>query len=157
MEIHKQLKLTIKSHECQVYPIHQLNHLQSNSYQPTNVGVKVQVYQRLNQAIHRCHQESSVKKCDLCDKMFDNEADKKRHIRELHKNESQKKLNYTCDHCEKVYTRIYHLKVHIRKHKHKKNLKDCKYCGKGIPMNYFSTIFAIFQVFLVFMFSNMNV
>ena len=73
--------------------------------------------------------ESSNLKCEICEKIFQTEQKKTRHIRSVHG--KVKNLKYICNVCDKKFERENQLNLHITNYHLKGPINfKCDFCGK---------------------------
>ena len=73
--------------------------------------------------------ESSNLKCEICEKIFQIEQKKTRHIRSVHG--KVKNLKYICNVCDKKFERENQLNLHIANYHLKGPNFKCDFCGKS--------------------------
>ena len=75
--------------------------------------------------VHKCPQR---KPCPQCDKTFKHTISLRQHIEVAH---SDKRPEYKCKTCHRVYTRIHNLRAHEKIHREDRPRFKCKYCPKA--------------------------
>ena len=77
--------------------------------------------------LHTCRRPCRQFKCQNCDKLYKSQSSLVEHIEMVH---SDKKPEYTCEQCGKVYARLRSLKYHQQEHINGKKMYKCAFCPK---------------------------